>query len=128
MCYTLNGDDMNKKGFTILELAVSITLLIILALILIPNILNQDTKTKQKLYDENITIAKNAAYKYGHNIIDDLSSECTDVSIGTLIKLKYLEGTDKTKQIMINPLTNESMNNEVFCIKFINDMVDVEKR
>ncbi len=119
---------MNKQGFTIVELVVSIVLLMVLALLLIPKILDQDTKTKQKIYEEQITLAKNAAYKYGYKIIDDLSStECTDVTIGTLIKLKYLEGTGDTKFVMENPLTGKSMNNETFCIKFVDNNIEVTK-
>lgn len=119
---------MNKKGFTLTELLVSIGLLILLTIIVVPNLVNQDTKTKKKMYEERIILAKNAAYKYGLDIVDSLSSECTDVTIGMLINLKYLESTDKSGYKMENPLTGESMNNEIFCLKFIDDDVVVEKR
>ena len=119
---------MNKKGFTLTELIISIGLLILLAIIVVPNLVNQDGKTKKKMYDERIILAKNAAYKYGLDIVDSLSSECTDVTIGMLINLKYLESTDGSGYRMDNPITGESMNNEIFCVKFIDNGVVVEKR
>lgn len=120
---------MNKKGFTLTELVISIALLLLLAILVIPNLVNQDTKTKQKMYDERILLAKNAAYQYGLDNVDSLnSSTCTDVTIGTLINLKYLSATDDSGYIMENPLTGESMNNEIFCIKFIDNIVEVSKR
>ena len=119
---------MNKKGFTLTELIISIGLLILLAIIVVPNLVNQDGKTKKKMYDERIILAQNAAYKYGLDIVDSLSSECTDVTIGMLINLKYLESTDGSGYRMDNPITGESMNNEIFCVKFIDNSVVVEKR
>ena len=119
---------MNKKGFTLTELVISITLLILLAILVVPNLVNQDSNVKKKMYEERVTLAEQAAYKYGLDIIDSLNTNCTDVTIGTLINLKYLSPTDDSGYIMENPLTGGSMNNEIFCIKYINNRVEVTKK
>lgn len=119
---------MNKKGYTITEIVVTIALLLLLAILVIPNLVNQDTKTKKKLYEERITLAKNAAYDYGRDNVDKLTStKCTDVTIRTLVNLKYLSATDEYGYDILNPITGESMLNVVLCIKFEKNTIKVSE-
>lgn len=118
---------MNKKGFTITEVVVTIGLLLLLAILVIPNLINQDTKTKKKLYEDRIIIAKNAAYDYAKDNIDSLSVNCEDVTIEKLMRLKYLSGTDDYGYDIKNPITGESMKHIKFCIRFIDNAIEVSE-
>jgi len=126
MCYNIFriGDSMNdKRGFTLTELTLSIALLLILVVLVVPNLGKLDNDTKEKLYESKIKLAKTAAYDYGRDNIDSLTSDCTDVKIGKLIELDYLSGDDKTGKNLINPNTNKTMNNIVICIYYEDNTV-----
>lgn len=126
MCYNVFriGDSMNdKRGFTLTELTLSIALLLILVVLVVPNLGKLDNDTKEKIYESKIKLAKTAAYDYGRDNIDSLTSDCTDVKIGKLIELDYLSGDDKTGKNLINPNTNKTMNNIVICIYYEDNTV-----
>ena len=107
----------NKKGFTIVEVTLSLILLLIISLFIAKRVIMIDKSSKEKSFESKLALATNAAIKYGTDIIDDLSSNCTNVTIGTLINMNYLDADDDKYKIT-NPITNESMNNIVICIKY----------
>ena len=118
----------NKNGFTIVELISSLILLILVSLFVANRIINSDNNSKEKIYNAKIELAKAAAYKYGSDHIDDLnSSTCTNISIGSLISKKYMQGDSENGLYLINPLTNDSMNNELICIKYVDGLIEVSK-
>ena len=126
MCYNVFriGDSMNdKRGFTLTELTLSIALLLILVVLVVPNLGKLDNDTKEKLYESKIKLAKTAAYDYGRDNIDILTSNCTNVKIGKLIELGYLSGDDKTGRNLMNPNTNKTMNSIVICIYYEDNTV-----
>lgn len=106
----------NKKGFTIVEVTISLVILLLISLFVAGRVIDYDKSSKEKIYKAKQELAINAAIKYGNDIVDSLTDECTPVSIGTLISLKYLTGEDEYSYSLINPLTNESMNNEIICV------------
>ena len=85
---------------------------------------NIGKNTKEEAKNAKIKVAYNAAYKYGNDHIDELDSNCTNVSIKELIDLGYVETDenckteDKDETCLINPLDNTSLNDEEFCIFF----------
>ncbi len=109
---------MNKKGFTMVEVTLSITLILLLALLVIPSLIDYEGNSKQKLYDSKIDLALDAAYKYGMDNLDLLSNSCTDVTIGTLIRLDYISGDDKSGTMLTSPIDNTSMNNVIICVTY----------
>lgn len=113
----------DKRGFTLTELTLSIALLLILVVLVVPNLGKLDNDTKEKIYESKIKLAKTAAYDYGRDNIDSLTSDCTNVKIGKLIELGYLSGDDKTGKNLINPNTNKTMNNIVICIYYEDNTV-----
>ncbi len=114
---------MNKKGFTLIEISIAVVLLVMLAVLVIPGLVKNDNKTKEKLYNAKINEALASSYKYGRENIDSLSSNCLDITIGTLINLGYLKGDDESGYKMLNPLNNESMNNTIICVRYVNGEV-----
>ena len=60
----------NKNGFTIVELILAIVLLLALAALVVPNLINLGDSSKSKVYDSKIQLALSGAYKYGVDNID----------------------------------------------------------
>lgn len=106
----------NKKGFTLIEVSISITLILLLALLVVPNIINMSDNSKEKMFNTKIELALTGAYKYGKDNIDDLNNNCKEVTIGYLIEEGYISGDDETS--LINPITNESMNDTIICVYY----------
>lgn len=113
----------DKRGFTLTELTLSIALLLILVILVVPNLGKLDGDTKERLYESKIKLAKTGAYDYGRDNIDSLTSDCTNIRIGKLIDLDYISGDDKTGRNLINPITNESMNNILICVYYEDNTV-----
>lgn len=109
---------MNKKGFTLVEVTLSIVLILALVLLVVPNLMDMGDATKKKMYESKVNLALSKAYNYGVDNIDQINSECTDITIGSLIKLHYLQGDDEGGYNLMNPITEESMNNLVICVYY----------
>ncbi len=111
---------MNKKGFTLVEIIIVIVLIALMAVIVIPNLAKGDVETKQQLYDSKVKSSLAAAYKYGKENIDSLSNDgsCTYITIGDLIEKGYITPDDEEGTYLVNPITNESMNDVTICVKY----------
>ena len=109
---------MNKKGFTLVEVIAVIALILLLTLLVVPKLSNMDSKSKEKMYEAKIKEVLSGAYKYGVDNIDGLTSECLDVSVGTLLRLGYVNPSDESGYYVINPKTNESLNSLIICVKY----------
>lgn len=117
---------MNKNGFTIIEITVSITLILLMAILVVPNLINMGDGAKDRMYEAKVEMALSGAYKYGKENVDSLSNSCTGVTIGTLISKGYVDGDDENGTNLINPITDESMNNVVICVYYVGGEVKVE--
>jgi len=117
---------VNRKGFTLIELLAVIILIAIIAVLIVPSVLNSAEKSKEASYNmmiKNIITASELYYQeceYG-----DLSNEdkyggykCTingnniETSLGTLANtgmLKVNNLDDDDKKIVINPKTKEDI-------------------
>lgn len=62
-----------------------------------------DTKSKEKMYNAKVTEILAGAYKYGTDNIDNLTNECLDVTVGTLLKLGYVKSDDNSGFYVTNP-------------------------
>lgn len=109
---------MNNKGFTLVEITLSIVLILALTLIVVPNLIDMGDNTKKKLYESKVEMVLARAYEYGMDNVDVLSNECKDITVGTLINLEYMSGDDEGGFNLINPITEESMNNLVVCVYY----------
>ena len=84
----------NKKGFTLMELLGTITIIAIIMLIVFPNILNLVRKTEVKLTDKQKEIIYSAANLYMTNNPNDYEMQNGDqynISINDLISNGYLD-------------------------------------
>lgn len=150
---------MNKKGFTLMELIAVIAIIGILGTIVTPAVIRIRKDILKGTLNSKISLIESAARDYGADHIRNIPSilvpsaedssnfdnpeNCLNVVVKTLISDGYLaaeepekEGDD-VKTIIRNPVTEESMNFEVVCIRFssnmprdrkiIADIVDKEK-
>lgn len=114
---------MKNSGFTLVEVIAVIALIAALVLLVVPKLADMDTKSKEKMYNAKVTEILAGAYKYGTDNIDNLTNECLDVTVGTLLKLGYVKSDDNSGFYVTNPKNNESMNNLIICVKYENGKV-----
>lgn len=85
-----------KKGFTLVELLASITLIAILTMVTLPYILNKMDIMKEKSLESLVATIEENTIKYVMYNIDDLSEleqkGFINVQIKTLLDLEYIEG------------------------------------
>lgn len=98
---------MRKKGFTLVELLASITILALLALIAIPAISKQIKNGKSDLYNSQIENIKSAALAWGTDNLFKLPEDdtCITVTLGYLKDGGYIDSS------VINPKNNEEFSN-----------------
>ncbi len=114
-----------KRGFTLVEMVITILLLALLGVMLGNRIVNSNNKSKERLYNAKIEVALSAAKKYGYDHLDDLSSTtCEDIDIRRLITLEYLESDDNSAYEFKNPIDNSSLTSTIICIKYIGGAVE----
>ena len=92
-----------KKGFTFIEVLVTISLLSLLVLFVVPNLIKFSKDTKKDLYDTNIKNINASAREYANDNLDSLSNEVLTIKVEDLVKGGYLDE-------VINPISDENMN------------------
>lgn len=99
---------MRKKGFTLVELLASITILALLALIAIPAISKQIKNGKNDLYNSQIENIKSAALAWGTDNLFKLPEDdtCITVTLGYLKELGYIDNS------VINLNNNEKFSDD----------------
>lgn len=107
-----------KKGFTMIELLISISILMLLAVLIFPSIISMSKKTREKEYDSKIELILSASKEWGSDNLNMLSDECTNVFVRDLINEDYINGDTEDKTVLKNPMTNDSMNNMIVCITY----------
>lgn len=119
-----------KNGFTLIELVITITIVLLLSLLIFPSLIKINNETREKEYNAKIKIVLASAKEWGSDNLIELSSECTNIFIRDLINLEYVAGDDENKTILVNPINNESMNNIVICVtyEFINNRYQIQSK
>ena len=103
-----------KKGFTIIEIIASITLILLITSIVIYNVATMSDKSKTEVYNDKINLALAKAKEYGYDNLDNLTNTCKGITIGDLINLHYL--SEEKNGNIYDPRTNETMNNIWICV------------
>lgn len=109
MCYNQNGDCMNNKGFTLIEIICVILLLGILVAFIVPKTTSIIKENKRKTCNSVVTSLEDAANTFTYentSIVDNAiaTSGYYDISILEL----QTKGLIKNK--LTNPFTNEEFN------------------
>ena len=91
-----------KKGFTILELLVTISILSLIILIAVPTVNNISSSVKKSHYQNMLKNIEIAASKYASDTKEEY------VYVDTLIKEGYLKGDESDH--LVNPIDSEVLN------------------
>lgn len=98
---------MKNKGFTLVEILITITILGFLSLLVVSTTNNIIKKSEEKAYNTQLEIIKKAAQEYATEVAEDLPVEKYQtyiINISELLDNKYLE-----KKQIINPKTGENI-------------------
>ncbi len=116
------GDNMNKKGFTLIEVLAAITLIAAILVVLVPTIINQINKNKKNIEEKTTTLIDEAAYTY-----IDLNPNVYPAKVGNVycIKLQTLVNYDYLKEPVINPTTKKEYNLEHYVKATFETEIDI---
>ena len=97
----------NKKGFTLVEILATITLLGVLVSIAVPSIIYVNNNLKEKTYntEKDLILLASEEYARGENYKLFNNSDCIILNTQTLIDEGYYELNEE----IINPETNENI-------------------
>lgn len=123
---------MNKKGFTLVELMVSIAILMLLSALLIPAVNAIRKKTLEQLYDAKISQILSTSKSWGReNLVripqyvnkeytnqKTCDRDCACVLVRELISDGFLAGDSNDKTELQNPITKKSMNSTLVCVRY----------
>lgn len=123
---------MNNKGFTLIELIVTLVILSLVISITAISITNVMKRSKEELYNNlvnNIIDAAEEYYiecKYAKNDAITCSSNGV-ITLGDLVKYGYLSGNDDgNRNKLINPLDNEDISSCNINITYNNNKIVVK--
>ena len=130
---------MNRKGFTLIELLAVIILIALIAVLIVPNIIDTMTKSKEASYQllvKNIVTASKSYYEeceYG-NLSNEkygsyaciMNNNTITITLGTLANTGFLSVKDvdsNNKKKVLNPKNNY----DAILISEFETMEDLEK-
>lgn len=137
---------MKKKGFTLIELVAVIVILGVLAVLVTPAIIGMRNTVVNNTLENKIQLIYDAALDYANDNIMDVpkgvgldsdgsrrcledksgidneddicTSYCLLVLVKTLIDRGYLVGDSDSRTSIVNPLTGDSLNSKVVCVRY----------
>ena len=126
---------MKKKGFSLVEMLAVVTILGVLALMITPAIVAIRNNLLENTLDTKISAINDAAKDYANKHLMDIPSyvsseylgdknsttDCLTIYVRTLINGGYILGDSNDRMDLMNPVTEESLNNEMICIRFNNN-------
>ena len=81
----------NKKGFTLIELVIVVAILGVLALLVVPNVVNRKNEAEEAVINANIKVINNAIKMYYFEQGDYPQANNIEDLIGKLEAKKYLD-------------------------------------
>lgn len=117
-----------KKGFTLIEMLITVVLIGIVSVLVIPNIINTKKDALKRDLDIKVKNIESASYEWASDNLEylklDVDSDnsdytvCNYVYVDELISKGYIVGDKNNKTILKNPVNNEELNNYKVCIRY----------
>lgn len=110
----------NKKGFTLIELVVVVAILGVLALLVVPNVINRIDEAKDAVLNANIKVINNAIRMYYFEKGDYPAADDVNGLIDALKNAGYLDPheAENAKEALADKVTlNTDGNNKVTSIQ-----------
>ena len=108
-----------KKGFTLVELIAVIVLLGLVMTITGIAVMNVKKNSNQTLCSQKVKYIESGAIKWGEDNLNNLSSVCNNVLVGSLISDGYITGDDDTNNNLLVPGSNTYFSGPI-CVKYEN--------
>lgn len=127
---------MKNKGFTLIELMVSIAIMMILAIMLVPAINAIRKKVLNNLYDTKVEQILSTSKSWGRENLVRIpqfvssaytgnekmcTKDCACILVRELINEGFLAGDKNDKTELQNPINKKSMNGMLVCVRFDNN-------
>ena len=127
---------MKNKGFTLIELMVSIAIMMILAIMLVPAINAIRKKVLNNLYDTKVEQILSTSQSWGRENLVRIpqfvssaytgnekmcTKDCACILVRELINEGFLAGDKNDKTELQNPINKKSMNGMLVCVRFDNN-------
>lgn len=112
-----------KKGFSLIELLAVIILLGIIITLASLAVTTYKKNSEDSLKEQKIKYIETGALRWGEDHLNNLSSSCSYVNVGTLINDAYITGDNENKDKLLIPGTAESegtFNTKCVCVKYEN--------
>lgn len=110
LCYTLYGDYMKSRGFTLVELLGVVFILALLGLLIVPIVSNVLIDKKNDLYNVQIRNIEDGLSNYLNEHFLDVNVP-SDSWLG--YKLEYLQELGYIKNGIKNPITNREFSSDM---------------
>ncbi|MBE6140822.1 MAG: type II secretion system protein [Firmicutes bacterium] len=128
---------MKKKGFTLTELLAVVVLIAVISLVGSYGVAGINRAIKKNMCESKRDLIISSAQKYGEDHLNKLTSTskctaydnrtfCLQTTVEFLINQRYMPTSDRdseNKKIVINDLTEETINNELVFIYLDNSVV-----
>ncbi len=103
-----------NKGFTLIEVLVSILIIGLILVITIPSYMYVYQSVKTTNYNNKVNVIKQRAVDYGETIKDEIQSDnCRTILISDLIKKGYINSDYNNKNALTNPLDNQEFRDDL---------------
>lgn len=123
---------MKRNGFSLVEMLAAIAILGILMLLVTPAVIVIRNNVLKNTLESKINIINDAAKDYANKHLNDIPShvsapysgdknttdDCLTIYVRTLINGGYMLGDSNDRMDLKNPLTDETLNNKMICIRF----------
>lgn len=117
-----------KKGFTLIEMLITVVLIGIVSALVIPNIISTKEDALKKDLDIKVKNIESASYEWANDNLEHLKLDvdsnnrnytvCNYVYVDELISKGYIVGDKNNKTILKNPVNNEELNNYKVCVRY----------
>jgi len=108
MWYNKNGDDMNNKGFTLVEVIAAIVVIAIISLLVVPKVTTLIKEANTKSYNSLLSTIENGAKEYLYLNKDKIDKQIDANGESTVTILTLQEGGHVPLNLK-NPLTKEDI-------------------
>ena len=115
-----------KKGFTLIEMLITVVLIGIVSALVIPNIISTKEDALKRDLDIKVKNIESASYEWANDNLEHLKLDvdsnnrnytvCNYVYVDELISKGYIVGDKNNKTILKNPVNNEELNNYKVCV------------
>ena len=121
---------MRKKGFTLMEMLVVLVIAGIIMLIAVPSMMTISKSAKSRELSAKREALLSAAEAYGKDNIPEFGDDnVLSIPVRILLYHGYIEKDSECDEVIgciINPITNESMNDEIIYIKRNFSIIDAK--